>query len=177
MVIWVTGISDSGKTTLCQAMRDILKPDMNELVVLDGDAVRAAFGQDLGHREEDRVIQIRRLQNIAKLLSEQGQVVIVAALYANPELLAWNRENIAEYFEVYLDVPLEIVRQRDSKGLYAKVDSGQMKNVVGIDIPWQAPDSPDLVIFGNEPEPPEDLALRVILAVPRLSQKVTGALN
>ena len=177
MVIWITGISDSGKTTLCQAMWDILKPGLNELVLLDGDAVRAAFGQDLGHREEDRVVQIKRLQNIAKLLSNQGLVVIVAALYANPDLLSWNRENIAEYFEVYLDVSLDTVRERDSKGLYAKADSGQMKDVVGIDIPWQAPASPDLVIFGNQPESPDGLARRVISAVPRLSQAVTGAIN
>lgn len=177
MVIWITGISDSGKTTLCQAMWDILKPSLNELVLLDGDAVRVAFGHDLGHREEDRVIQIKRLQNIAKLLSNQGQVVIVAALYANPELLSWNRDNITEYFEVYLDVSLDTVRERDSKGLYAKADSGQMKDVVGIDIPWQVPISPDLVLPGNQSESPEALARRVISDVPRLSQAVTKAVN
>ena len=104
-------------------------------------------------------------------------MVIVAALYANPELLSWNQENIADYFEVYLDVSLDTVRKRDSKGLYAEADSGQTKDVVGIDIPWQAPAFPDLVIFGNQPESPEALAWRVISAVPRLSQAVTGSLN
>ena len=88
MVIWVSGLSASGKTTLCNAMWRLLKSQAPELVLLDGDVIRAVFSNDLGYREEDRVVQITRIQNLAKLLSDQGLVVLVAALYANHSLLA-----------------------------------------------------------------------------------------
>ena len=77
MVVWITGLSGAGKTTLCNALRDILRPHMRELVILDGDAVRAAFGQDLGYGAEDRLRQLHRLQSMASVLAEQGLVVVV----------------------------------------------------------------------------------------------------
>ena len=172
MVIWVTGLSSSGKTTLCNALWDVLKPGLPQLVLLDGDAVRAAFGGGLGYREEDRVVQITRVQNLAKMLSDQGMVVLVAALYANPELLGWNRANIDEYFEIYLKASSETVRRRDNRGLYAKADSGAMKDVVGVDIPWHAPQSPDLVIDCDAGEPADVLASRVLSSVPGLAVSI-----
>lgn len=171
MVIWITGISGSGKSTLCDALHAVLKPRIPELVILDGDVVREAFGGDLGYREEDRVVQITRLRGLARALSEQGLVVIVAALYAHPDLLDWNRENIPGYFEIYLDAPLSLVQARDPKGLYAKAAAGEMPDVVGIDIPWHAPARPDLRIDMTGNEAPEALARRVIEAVPGLSAR------
>lgn len=170
MVMWVTGISGSGKTTLCRALYRLLKPRLPELALLDGDVMRATFGDDLGYQETDRVVQVKRMQGLAKNLSEQGLVVIVAVLYAHPDLLRWNRSHMAEYFEVYLDASLETVRQRDGKALYARAINGQEKNVVGIDIPWHAPKSPDLVINADIAEKPELLASRVAAAVPRLAR-------
>jgi adenylylsulfate kinase-like enzyme len=168
MVIWVTGMSCSGKTTLCNALWATLKPNMPQLVLLDGDAVRAAFGDGLGYREVDRVVQITRIQKMAKMLSDQNLVVLVAALYANTELLAWNRENIREYFEIYLKASPETVRQRDNKGLYSKADSGAMKDVVGVDIPWHEPQSPNLIIDCDAGEDTDLLASRVLSLVPEL---------
>ena len=166
MVIWVTGLSGSGKTTLCSAVWRLLKPNMPELVLLDGDVVRDTFKDGLGYKEEDRVVQISRVQRIAKLLSDQDLVVLVAALYANPKLLQWNRENFKDYFEVYLEASLETVKHRDVKGLY----SGDTKDVVGIDIPWHAPAHPDLVINTDNPENPETLGQHLIHGVPRLTE-------
>ncbi|MBM4339189.1 MAG: adenylyl-sulfate kinase [Deltaproteobacteria bacterium] len=174
MVIWVTGLSGAGKTMLCNALWGLLKIHKPELVILDGDAVRAAFGNDLGYREENRITQIKRLQGMAKILADQGLIVVVAALYAHPELLAWNRENLFDYFEVYLEVSLEALRLRDSKGLYAGAADGEIKNVVGVDIPWHAPIASDLIINTNHPKRPERLAEQVIAAIPRL-RKVTEA--
>ena len=174
MIIWITGLSGSGKTTLGNALWKLLKPHVPELVLLDGDAIRAAFGHDLGYREEDRTIQIKRLQNIAKLLTEQGLIVIVTALYAHPELLRWNRQHLCNYFEVYLEVSLDTVYRRDSKGLYAGVATGEIKHVVGIDIPWHTPKSPDLVINTDYPEKPEVLAQQVVAAIPHLAQVLEG---
>lgn len=162
MVIWATGISGAGKTTLCDAIWRILKPKMPQLVSLDGDALRDLFGNDLSYKEPDRVRQIHRIQGMAKFLADQGQTVLVGALYAHPDLLKWNRENLVNYFEVYIDAPLSVVKARDPKGLYAKVDEGNMKDVVGIDIPWHAPKNPDLVFNPSDGLSPEEMAQKVI---------------
>ncbi len=166
MVVWITGLSGSGKTILCQALWRFLKPRMPELVIIDGDMVRAAFGNDLGYHEKDRVIQIKRIQNIAQLLSQQGLVVLVAALYSNADLLRWNRTNFSHYFEVYLEASLECVRKRDPKGLHAQAAAGEISHVVGVDIPWHVPARPDLVIDVDSAETPDRLARTVINAIP-----------
>ena len=168
MLIWVTGLSGSGKSTLCQAVYGQLKEDRPELVLLDGDAIRAVFCNDLGYEEADRVTQIRRIQGLGKELVDQGLSVIVAALYSHPDLLAWNRANVSRYFEVYLRASLDAVNARDSKGLYAGAASGATPHVVGVDIPWREPLSPDLVIDTDVFQKPEALASRVIAAVPWL---------
>ena len=174
MVIWVTGLSGVGKTTLCNALFSLLKPHLPGLILLEGQELRAAFGYDLGYSEQDRVVQVKRLQNIAKLLSEQDLIVIVAALYSNPELLAWNRRNLNDYFEVYLEASLDALRVRDTKGLYAKAFAGEIAHVVGVDIPWRAPVAPDLVIYNNNPEPPDFLAEKVVASVPWLADALNG---
>ena len=173
MVIWVTGLSSAGKTTLCTAIRQLLKPLLPELVVLDGDVVRAAFGHDLTHTEEDRIVQVKRLQSMSKVLEDQGLVVLVGVLYAHPELLEWNRQNFREYFEVYLKISLEAAAARDPKQLYAQAKEGRMTDVVGIDIPWLEPVNPDLVANQNSPEDPKIIARRILDAIPQLRNMLT----
>jgi adenylylsulfate kinase-like enzyme len=107
MVLWLIGLSGSGKTTLANALKERLGPRFAGLVVLDGDQVRAAFGDGLGHAPEDRVVQVTRVQRLARLLSDQGLVVIVALVYQNPALLSWNRDQIQNYYEVHIDCSLE----------------------------------------------------------------------
>ena len=171
MVIWVTGLSGSGKTTLCTAIWQLLKPVVPELVSLDGDTIRRSFDDQLGYREEDRIRQIKRIQNLAKLLSDQSLVVLVAALYSSPELLAWNRNSFRNYFEVYLKASLNTLAGRDTKGLYEGSASGSIPNVVGADIPWHEPQSPDMVINTDNPGAPDQLARRVIESIPLLSHR------
>ncbi|OAN45608.1 hypothetical protein A6A04_06845 [Paramagnetospirillum marisnigri] len=168
MVIWVTGLSAVGKTTLCQTVFGRLKPRLPELVSVDGDQVRALFGGDLGHGEADRVVQIKRIQSLAAMLDAQGLVVLVAALYAHPDLLAWNRANFSDYVEVYLEASVDTARSRDPRGLYSRYDAGQTRDVVGLDIPWRAPVSPDLVLDAASGTP-DSLADRLIAFVPRLA--------
>jgi adenylylsulfate kinase-like enzyme len=170
MVIWITGISDSGKSTLCEAIHKRIKPALPSLVLVDGDIVRGIFGHDLDHSEPDRQRQIKRIQRLALELDRQGMTVLVAALYAHPDLLDWNRASFSGYFEVYLRASLELVRSRDSKGLYAKVDRGDISNVVGVDIPWHEPQRPDLVIDAAEGGSPDAMARQVIAAVPVLQR-------
>lgn len=154
-VIWVTGLSSAGKTTLCQAYYKKVKPTIPHLVLLDGDAVREAFGHDLTHKETDRIRQVRRLQGMSNVLARQGLDVIVGVLYNNPDLLAWNRETLPNYFEVYLKASLGCVAERDNKGLYSASRDGTMKDVVGIDIPWYEPEKADLVIDIDKGDSPE----------------------
>lgn len=170
MVIWMTGLSGSGKSTVADVIIEKLKPNMPELVLLDGDTVRELFGKSLDYSEKSRVIQVERLRTMAKLLAEQGLAVIVTVLYCHPDLMAWNRENIPGYFEVYMDTPLDVVKKRDVKGLYGKAARGEMPNVVGIDVPWYAPENPDLHIEGDNGDSPEAFADRIIAACPRLKR-------
>jgi cytidine diphosphoramidate kinase len=165
MVIWITGLSGAGKTTLCRAVLSILKPAMPELVHVDGDAVRELFGSDLSFVEADRVKQIKRIQAMALFLNAEELVVMVAALYASPELLNANREMFSDYFEVYVKAPMDLLSNRNSKGLY---DNGT-KNVVGVDIPWHEPVRPDLTLGANLGASPEEMAVQLIDAIPRLS--------
>lgn len=177
MVIWITGLSGSGKSTLCEALRPKLAALRPSLVTLDGDAVRAALGGDLGYQEADRVTQIRRIQGIAKLLADQDITVLVAALYAHPELLAWNRANLRGYFEVHMRADVEFLLGRDRKGLYRGARSGEIPDVVGVSIPWHAPKNPDLVIDARSMTPPDVLAdqlLKCLLAKRPLSTPVSG---
>lgn len=169
MVLWVTGISGAGKTTICRLMYERLKPVLPELVLLDGDAIRESISTDLGFSEDDRIRQIGRVQRLARLLSAQNLVVLVAVVYANPELLAWNRANIPEYVEVLIDVPLEIVRLRDPKGLYARHARGETTNVVGVDIPWHRPQTADLIIDIATCPTAAHSANAIVRSVPRLA--------
>ena len=165
LVIWITGLSGSGKSTLSSELYRRLKASHPTLVRLDGDDIRAAFGADLSYREPDRARQIARIQRIAKLLADQGIDVIVGALYAHPDLLAWNRANLPDYFEIYLKAEIEFLRGRDPKGLYARAIRGEMTDVVGLDIPWHAPANPDLVVDAAVAPPVEAMARHVIDAI------------
>lgn len=175
MVIWVTGLSAAGKTTLCNTLRDLVKARLPELVILDGEVVRAAFGHDLGHGEADRVTQVKRLQSIARVLADQGLVVVVGVLYAHPDLLAWNRANLPGYFEVYLKASMATLRARDPKGLYQAAEAGRMREVVGLDIPWHPPEAPDMVVDMDAGEAPEGIARRLALRIPRLAAALAPA--
>jgi adenylylsulfate kinase-like enzyme len=169
MVIWVAGLSGAGKSTVCGLLYDKLKPSMGELVLLDGDGVREAFGNDLGHAEADRVKQVSRVQRLARLLASQDLVVLVAVVYSHPDLLRWNRENIPDYFEVLIDASLDVVRSRDTKGLYARALRGECENLVGYDIPWHRPVAANLVLNPDDGSSPLDMASAIARSIPRLA--------
>ena len=168
MVIWITGLSGSGKSTLCNALYALMKPSGRPLVKLDGDEIRAVFGEDLGYREEDRMRQIGRIQRLAKLLADHGIDVLVAALYANPELLAWNRANLPGYFEIYIEAGIDFLTPRNPKDLYGRARRGEIADVVGHDIPWHAPAKPDLLIRADQAPAPEVLAADVLHKIAHL---------
>lgn len=174
MVVWLTGLSGAGKTTIAQALYKLVKPIVPETMLIDGDVIRELFGAGLGYHEAARRDHIGRVQGLANWFARQDLMVIVAALYAHPELMRWNRENLPGYFEVYVDAPLSLLRTRDSKGLYAGAAAGTIPNVVGVDIPWHTPERPDLVIDVTRGEAPAEIAARIAHRVPRLA-KALGA--
>ena len=170
MVIWLTGISGAGKTTIADAIAVKLSGRLPELVQIDGNVIRDIFGPSLGFKEEDRVEQISRIQRIAKFLADQGQCVLVAALYSHPDLMKWNRENLSDYFEVLIDASLKLVQSRDPRGLYAKAAEGKMPDMVGLDIPWHRPQDSNMIIDPASGVSAEESADKIIAAVPRLAK-------
>ena len=147
MIIWLTGLSGSGKTTLSESIYNYCKNSgMKNIVWLDGDVLRNAISPNLDFTEESRIKQITKTQKLAKHLESQHHLVIVSALYSNNELLLWNRQNFDNYFEIYLSASLESLKKRDGKNLYSRALNGEIKNVVGIDIVWNIPNFPDVII-------------------------------
>lgn len=167
MVVWLTGLSGAGKTTIAEAVVRLIRPGLPGLVLIDGDVIRELFGAGLGFDVEARKMQIGRIQRLALFLSSQDVPVIVSALYASPDLLRWNRSNLPGYFEVYVDTPLATVVARDTKGIYIKARGCDFPNVVGLDIPWLAPLDPDMIVY-TVGSTPEAIAVQIIAAVPRL---------
>jgi adenylylsulfate kinase-like enzyme len=174
-VIWCVGLSGSGKSTLCAAIRSMTASVLPGLVLLDGDAVREAFGNDLGFAIADRRVQIGRLRGIAGLLAHQGLIVLVAAVYSEPDLLEANRQCLPGYFEVYLKSSMATLRRRDPKGIYGRAEAGSLAHVVGVDIPWHPPGRADLILDMDRPESPCALARRVIKAVPAIRWRLTSS--
>jgi len=142
----MTGISGAGKTTIANSIIKSYKHKFPNLVNIDGDIIRQMYEDDLGYEEKDRIRQIKRIQKLCLFLENQNLIVIVSALYSNTELMDWNRKNFSEYFEIYLKASVDLVKERDPKGIYEKFAKGEEKNLVGLDIPWHEPKKPNLVI-------------------------------
>lgn len=150
MIIWITGISGSGKTTIASSLIKKYKSVIRNLVNVDGDIVRELFGDDLMYDTKSRITQIKRIQRLCLFLESQNLVVIASALYSDSKLMLWNRENFKNYYEIYLEASLDLVKKRDVKGLYKKYEKGLEKNIVGLDIPWHIPQNFDLKINMDE---------------------------
>ena len=140
-VFWITGLSGAGKTTLGQALSSRLRAAGLSVTFLDGDALRSVIAEDLGHNADNRRRSAMRNARLCRLLVGQGVDVVCATISLFHEVQRWNRDNIPGYREIYLRVPLDELRRRDSKGVYAGA-----RNVVGIDVPAEAPEAPDLVL-------------------------------
>jgi adenylylsulfate kinase len=145
-VFWITGLSGSGKTTLGREVWSRLRAAGRPVIFLDGDALRAAIAEDLGHSADNRRRSAMRNARLCRLLAEQGVDVVCATISLFHEVQRWNRENIPGYREIYLRVPIDELRCRDNKGIYAQGQRAEARDVVGIDVPAEAPEAPDLVL-------------------------------
>ncbi|MFZ4539741.1 adenylyl-sulfate kinase, partial [Propionivibrio sp.] len=162
-VIWFTGLSGSGKSTIANALEVELHAQGRHTYILDGDNIRQGLNRDLGFTDADRVENIRRIVEVAKLMMDAGLIVMTAFISPFRQEREMARELIgAENFvEVFVDTPLAICEQRDPKGLYKKARSGQLPNMTGINSPYEAPIKPDLLLRTNLENP--DQLVREIL--------------
>lgn len=164
LVVWCTGLSSSGKTTICTALRDRLAARGFPVVLLDGDEIRKHISRDLGFGKADRDENIRRIGYLAELLSGSGIVALVSAI--SPYRAGRNevREHVTDFIEVHVNAPLEVCESRDRKGIYARARRGELKGVTGIDDPYEPPEHPE-VECRTDRETVEESISKVLVAI------------
>ena len=147
-VIWLTGLSGAGKSTIAQALAKALKDRNLQTYILDGDVLRTGLNQDLGFSEGDRIENIRRTAHVAKLMVDANLIVIAALIspYARDRSSARALFKEGQFVEVFISTPVELCIQRDPKGLYAKALKGEIKGFTGIDAPYEVPTEPELTL-------------------------------
>ena len=156
-VLWFTGLSGSGKSTVANLVEKRLHAMQRHTYVLDGDNVRHGLNKDLGFTDADRVENIRRVAEVAALMADAGLIVLVSFIspFRSERAMARGLVSEGEFFEIYMDTPLAVAEQRDPKGLYAKARRGELKNFTGIDSPYEPPEAPEFSIDTSEVDPGE----------------------
>jgi adenylyl-sulfate kinase len=147
-VVWLTGLSGSGKSTVARALEERLAARGRLVYVLDGDVLRQGLNAGLGFDESDRRENVRRAAEVAALFAEAGVVTLCAFIspYARERALARTRAGDGRYLEVFLDTPLHACEERDPKGLYRKARSGALAELTGVAAPYERPQAPELVL-------------------------------
>jgi bifunctional enzyme CysN/CysC len=153
--VWLTGLSGSGKSTIANLLEKRLYAMGKHTYVLDGDNVRHGLNRDLGFTEVDRVENLRRVAEVARLMVDAGLVVIVSFISPFRTEREWARSLFepGEFTEVFVDTSLAECEQRDVKGLYAKARAGELKNFTGIDSPYEVPEAPELHLHTSQLKP------------------------
>ncbi|NVB40274.1 adenylyl-sulfate kinase [Pseudenhygromyxa sp. WMMC2535] len=149
-LVWFTGLSGAGKTTLARAVERKLNAAGIRTYRLDGDVVRDGLNADLGFSPEDRRENVRRIGEVGRLMVDAGLVVLAAVIapYAQDRARNRARFDAGDFFEVWVDTSLEVCEQRDPKGLYARARSGELSDFTGISAPYEVPDEPELRAVG-----------------------------
>ena len=154
-IVWFTGLSGSGKSTVANLIEKRLAAEGRHAYILDGDNVRHGLNKDLGFTEEDRVENIRRVAEVARLMADAGLIVLVSFIspFRNERRMAREIAGDIAFTEVFVDTPLAVCEARDPKGLYAKARRGEIRNFTGISSPYEAPENPDIKLDGGAAEP------------------------
>jgi len=162
-VLWFTGLSGAGKSTIANLVEKRLHALGYHTFILDGDNVRHGLNRDLGFTDADRVENIRRVVEVARLMTDAGLIVLVSFIspFRAERQMARERFAPGEFIEVFVDVPLAVAEARDVKGLYAKARAGQIPNFTGIDSPYEAPQAPELHLLAAE-QSPESMVAQVL---------------
>lgn len=145
-VYWVTGLSGAGKSTLCRELVCHLRAQGRQVVMLDGDELREAMGATNAHTRQERLQLAMRYAHLCHMIAVQGVDVAIATISLFREVHEWNRANMPGYVEIYLHVPLDELRRRDPKQIYARAKRGELKDVAGLDFAVDEPQAPDVRI-------------------------------
>lgn len=151
-ILWFTGLSGSGKSTIANALEEMLYNNGNFTYLLDGDNIRHGLNNDLGFDKKSRVENIRRVGEVAKLFVDSGQIVLSAFIspFISDREIVKSLVEKEEFIEIFIDTPLEVCEQRDPKGLYKKARAGEIKDFTGIDSPYELPTKPTIHIKNSQ---------------------------
>lgn len=158
--LWLTGMSGAGKSTISDRLMERFRAGNAKVELLDGDVVRTNLSQGLGFSREDRNTNVRRIGFVAELLSRNGVIAVVAAISPYRDTREEVKKRMGEFVEVFVDCPVEVLAQRDVKGLYKKALAGEVAQFTGISDPYEAPLSPDVTVRSDR-EPVEESVGRV----------------
>jgi adenylyl-sulfate kinase len=164
-VLWFTGLSGAGKTTLADLVYEKLEQKGYNLEKLDGDIVRQHLTKDLGFSKKDRAANIERVAYVAQLLSKHGVGVISSFISPYRRERDLVRKMCPNFIEVYVNTPLKVCEKRDVKGLYTKARKGEIKNFTGIDDPYEPPEKPEIEVCGDKEEKIEELVGEIVKKV------------
>jgi adenylyl-sulfate kinase len=173
--IWLTGLSGSGKSTIAHILEAELRQRGHKVEVLDGDTVRQHLSKGLGFSKEDRDTNILRIGWVCEILSRNDVVAIGSAISPYREIRDQIRGNIGRFVEVYVEAPLQVLADRDVKGLYKKAMAGEIQNFTGVNDPYEAPEHAEVVCHTDGSETPEQSAAKVIAKLEELGYSPPSA--
>jgi adenylyl-sulfate kinase len=173
--LWFTGLSGSGKSTIAHLLETELRNRGHKVEVLDGDVVRTHLSKGLGFSKEDRDTNILRIGWVCEVLSRNDVVAIGAAISPYRAIRDQVRANIGRFVEVYVEAPLEVLADRDVKGLYRKAMAGEIKGFTGVDDPYEEPLNPEVICHSDGSETPEESAAKVLAKLEELGYSPPAA--
>lgn len=153
--VWFTGLSGAGKTTLANMLKQELQNLNLHAELLDGDEIRKTLSKDLSFSREDRIRHLERVAFVVELLNKNGATVLCSIISPYRKAREYCRNQVTNYIEVYVKCPLEVLVQRDSKGLYQKAAAGTLKNFTGVSDPYEEPLQPEIILETNIKTPSE----------------------
>ncbi|HVG19069.1 MAG TPA: adenylyl-sulfate kinase [Blastocatellia bacterium] len=166
--LWFTGLSGAGKTTLARLIETELQARGHKVEVLDGDVIRTNLSKGLGFSKEDRDTNIRRIGFVCNLLTRNNVIAIAAAISPYRNVRDEVRRQIGSFVEVFVKCPINVLAERDVKGLYKKALAGEIKNFTGVDDPYEEPDAPEIVIE-TDSEMPQQSVARILSKLEEMS--------
>jgi adenylyl-sulfate kinase len=173
--IWLTGPSGSGKSTVAALLEAALRAQGNRVEVLDGDVVRTHLTKGLGFSREDRDENVRRVGWVCELLSRNDVIAIAAVISPYRAVRDEVRARIGRFVEVYMEAPIEVLAERDVKGLYRRAMAGEITNFTGVDDPYEPPLAPEVICHSDGQETPAESGAKVLEALGRLGYLVPGS--
>lgn len=174
LTLWFTGLSGAGKTTLARMIENELRHRGHKVEVLDGDVVRTNLSKGLGFSKEDRDTNIRRIGFVCNLLARNDVIAIAAAISPYRDIRDEVRRDTGAFVEVFVKCPIDVLAERDVKGLYKKAMAGEIKHFTGIDDPYEAPLAPEIIVETDK-ETPEQSTRRIIARLEELQYIPTSS--